>query len=184
MNDHRIIELYQERNESAIQETEKKYGKLCFGISKNILGDILDAEECVNDTYLSVWNAIPPAEPKNLMAFVAKIARNLSLKRLEYMRAQKRSGFEPVEISELAEILSDEDCATGYSEEDLGKIINDFLKEEKEDARNVFMRKYWFFDSVEEIAKRYSFSESKVKSMLFHTRNKLKKYLKDKGVHI
>ncbi len=184
MNDPKIIELYQSRDEAAIQETERKFGKLCFGISKNILGNRSDAEECVNDTYLSVWNSIPPAEPKSLMAYVAKIARNLSLKRLEYNRAQKRGGYEPIEISELAEVLSDEDMAEGYSEEALGELINFFLQTEKEDARNVFMRKYWFFDSVEEIAKRYGFSESKVKSMLFHTRSKLKKYLQEKGVHL
>ncbi len=184
MNDGNIIDLFFERNESAIRETEKKYGKLIFGISKNILGNTQDAEECTNDTYLGVWNAIPPARPISLMAFVAKVARNLSLKRLEYNRAEKRSAYELVSLSELEEILPDEEIPEDITEEELGKIISDFLMTEKEDARNVFMRKYWFFDSIEAISERYSFSESKVKSMLFHTRNRLKKYLKDRGIHV
>ncbi len=184
MDDHHIIALYVERDENAIRETEKKYGKLCMGISKNILHNIADAEECVNDTYLGVWNAIPPQKPKSLMAFVARIARNLSLKRLEYNMAAKRSCPEPIEFSELEEVLPDQAIAADCTEEDLGALLNDFLKSEKEDARNVFIRKYWYFDPIEEIAERFSFSESKVKSMLFHTRSRLKEFLKEKGVHI
>ncbi len=184
LEDNRIIELYFDRNEIAIAETKNKFGRLCFGISKNILGDESDAEECVNDTYLAVWNKIPPERPNSLMAFVAKIARNISLKRLERNSAQKRRAFEYVDISELEEVLADDESAAGVTEEEIGRHINDFLSMEKEAVRNVFMRKYWFFDSVEEIADRYSFSESKVKSILFHTRNKLRRYLKEKGVHI
>ncbi len=184
MEDCRIVALYEERNEAAIAETEKKFGRLCFRIANNILKDESDAAECVNDTYLGVWNAIPPARPHNLMAFVAKIARNISLGRLDYNRAQKRSALPYIEISELSEVLADDEVADHVSEEALGRVINDFLLTEKEDARNVFVRKYWFFDSVADIATRYDFSESRVKSMLFHTRNRLRKYLKTKGVHV
>ncbi len=184
VNDGNIIDLFFERNEQAIKETEKKYGKLIFGISKNILGNREDAEECTNDTYLGLWNAIPPSKPMSLMAFAAKIARNLSLKRLEYNKAEKRSAYELVSLSELEEFIPDEQIKDGISEEELGQIISDFLMTEKEDARNVFMRKYWFFDSIEAISERYSFSESKVKSMLFQTRNRLKKHLKDRGIHV
>ncbi len=181
MEDSRIIELYFDRNEEAIRATELKFSKLCHGISHNILGNTADAEECVNDTYLGVWNSIPPERPKNLKAYVARIARNLSLKRLEYNTADKRSGI-AVDFSELEGVLADHE--TAMREEDIGGLINDFLKQEKEDARNVFLRKYWFFDSVESIAARYGFSESKVKSTLFHTRARLRKYLESKGVYV
>ncbi len=185
MDDSKIIALYFERNETAIKETETKFGKLCFSISHNILKNRTDAEECVNDTYLGIWNAIPPERPKNFMAFISKIARNISLKRLEYNLAKKRACAEPIEFSELQEVLADESAFfEDHTEEDLGKLIGDFLKTEKESARNVFLRKYWFFDSIEDISKRYHFSESKVKSMLFQTRNKLRQYLINKGVTV
>ncbi len=181
MEDGKIIELYFDRNEEAIKQTQLRFGKLCHGIAHNILGNTADAEECENDTYLGVWNAIPPQKPKNLKAFVAKIARNLALGRLEYNTADKRSGI-AADFSELENVLADEE--TSMTEEDIGHLISEFLRGEREDARNVFMRKYWFFDSIEDIAKRYAFSESKVKSMLFHTRNKLRHYLKSKGVYV
>ncbi len=184
MEDQKIIALYFDRNENAIRETKKKYGKLCFRIAKHIVGNAEDAEECENDTYLAAWNAIPPASPKSLLAFVSKIARNLALKRYEYNTAEKRFAFEPIELSELSEVLPDESMAHDTTEEELGKIISDFLEGEKEEVRNVFIRKYWFFDPTREIAERYGFTETKVKSMLFHTRNKLKHHLKMKGVHL
>mgnify|MGYP003297994084 CR=1 FL=1 len=153
-------------------------------VSYNILNDIRDAEECVNDTYIGAWNAIPPTIPHNLTAFLCRITRNLSLKRLEAMTRQKRAQMTLVSFDELAEILPDENIAYGISDEELGKAISDFLRMEKESARNVFIRKYYFFDSVKEIAERYSFTESKVKNMLFYTRNKLRDYLIKEGVEI
>ncbi len=183
MDDNLIIELFFKRNENALSEIEKKYAPLCFKISNNILGNTHDAEEIVNDTYLALWNAIPPERPKNLVAFVASIARNLSLKRHEHRSAQKRSSVELVSLSELDEIIPDpswNDC----NEQGLGETISDFLRTEKLDSRNVFLRKYWYFDSIESIAERYSFSEAKVKSMLFHTRKRLKHYLKTQEVPI
>ncbi len=183
VHDRDIVELFLKRDEKAIEETEQKYSRLCFGISKNILSDESDAEECVNDTYLALWNSIPPKEPKSLMAYAAKVARNLSLKRLEYNCAKKRCA-DPVPLHELEDIIADEAAIADHTEEDLGTIINGFLLTQKEDVRNVFLRRYWFFDSIESIAERYSFSESKVKSMLFHTRHKLKIYLKDKGINL
>ena len=184
MDDPRIIQLYLARNEQAIKETDVKYGKLCHSIAYNILNNREDSEECVNDTYEGVWNAIPPTIPNNLMSFVCKIARNLSLKRLEFMKREKRSQAMLVSLEELEAILPDERYAPGVSDEDVGKRIGDFLHSQKEDVRNVFIRKYYFFDSVADIAKRYSFTESKVKNMLFHTRNKLKDYLIKEGVTI
>ena len=184
MDDLRIIEMYFERDEQAIKETDTKYGKLCHSIAYNILNNHEDSEECVNDTYIGVWNAIPPTRPNNFMAFVCRITRNLSLKRLENMTRQKRRPNPLVSLEELAEILPDESIADEYSDEDIGKKISSFLRNEKEDVRDVFIRKYYFFDSIGDIATRYGFTESKVKNMLYHTRNKLKEYLIKEGVEI
>ena len=184
MDDQQIIDLYFDRNEQAITETDVKYGKLCHSIAYNILSNREDSEECVNDTYIGVWNAIPPTRPNNFMAFVCRIARNLSLKRLEFLKREKRSADVLLSLDELAAVLPDERYAPDVSDEDVGRLISQFLRTQKEDVRNVFIRKYYFFDSVKEIAERYSFTESKVKNMLFYTRNKLKDYLIKEGVEI
>ena len=184
MDDLQIIELYFARDEQAIKETDSKYGKLCFRVAKNILFDDEDSEECVNDTFLTVWNKIPPTRPNNFKAFICKITRNLSLKKLELSNAGKRSANAVISLSEIEEILPDDRTAPGVEEEEIGKLISAFLWSEKEDTRNVFLCKYWFFDSISDIAKRYSFSESKVKSMLFHTRNRLREFLKKEGIEI
>jgi RNA polymerase sigma-70 factor (ECF subfamily) len=184
MDDVLIIELYFDRKEQAISETHEKYGRLCRGIAYNILNNDEDAEECVNDTYLGVWNAIPPTRPNNFMAFICKITRNLSLKRLEAQTRQKRSVALTVSFSELEEILPDDAIDASASDENVGRLISDFLRGEKADIRKVFVRRYYFFDSVSDIAKHYSFSESKVKNMLYRTRNKLKDYLIKEGVII
>lgn len=184
MDDLQIIELYFARNEQAIRETDVKYGKLCFGLANNILNNNEDSEECVNDTYLSVWNKIPPTRPNCFVAFICKIVRNLSMKKLDFRLAQKRNSNAVISFSELEEILPDNRINPNVSDEEIGHLISDFLEEEKEDARNAFIRRYWFFDSISDIAARYSFSESKVKSMLYHTRNKLREHLKEEGVEI
>ena len=184
MDDLRIIELYFERNELAIKETDAKYGKLCHGIAYNVLQNHEDSEECVNDTYIGVWNAIPPTRPNNFMSFVCKIARNLSLKRLEFINRKKRRAEVLLSLDELAAVLPDERYAPGVSDEDVGKLIGKFLRTQKEEVRNVFIRKYFFFDSIADIAERFGFSESKVKNMLFYTRNKLKDHLINEGVEI
>ena len=182
MDDLHIIALYFARDERAIRETDIKYGKLCHRIAYNILKNREDSEECVSDTYHGVWNAIPPERPQNLMAFVCRIARNLALKRMEAASRQKRSPAVLVSLEELAEILPDESADGGFPDESIGKLISDFLRNEKAEIRNVFIRKYYFLDSVEDIAKRFGFSESKVKNMLWRTRSKLKAYLTEQGV--
>lgn len=184
MDDLRIINLYFERNEQAITETSTKYGKLCHSIAYNILHNYEDSEECVNDTYIGMWNAIPPARPNNLTAFICRITRNLSLKRLEYLKREKRSADIVLSLDELTAVLADNQYAPDVSDEDIGKLISQFLRTQRDDVRNVFIRKYYFFDSVKEIAVRYSFTESKVKNMLFSTRNKLKDYLIKEGMEI
>ncbi len=182
MDDRRIIDLFFARDEAAIKETQTKYGKLCFKIARNILNNSEDAEECVNDTYLSLWNAIPPERPHSLLAFVIRIARNLSFKRLEYNTAEKRNPNCVISWSELEECIPDQSFKAELDESELGDLINSFLHGQKEDVRNVFVRRYYFGDDILDIAERYRFSESKVKSMLFATRNKLKTYLKENGV--
>lgn len=184
MDDLMIIELYFARDDQAIKETDIKYGKLCFSIANNILFNDEDSEECVNDTYLSVWNKIPPTRPNNFRAFICKIVRNLSMKKLEFNHALKRTQNVTVSYTELEEILPDTHTAPEWEYESLGKIISDFLRHEKEDARNVFIRKYYFFDSISDIAERYSFTESKVKNMLYHSRNKLRECLKKEGIEV
>ena len=184
MDDLSIIELYFERDEQAIRETDAKYGKLCHSISYNILNNREDSEECVSDTYVGIWNAIPPTRPKNFMAYVCKIARNLSLKRLEFMRREKRSADIMLSLDELESVLPDDRYAPGMSDEDVCKLISQFLRTQKADVRNIFIRKYFFFDSIGNIAERFGFTESKVKNMLFYTRNKLRDYLIQEGVEI
>lgn len=184
MDDVQIIELFFLRDERAIKETAEKYGKLCYRIAKNLLLNSEDVEECVNDTYLTVWNKIPPTHPNNLMAFICKITRVLSLKRLEQLRAAKRSALEIVSLSELEDILPDSRISPAVEDGEISKAISAFLRGEQEDVRNVFLRRYWFFDSIRDIAARYSFTESKVKAMLFHSRNRLRKYLKKEGIEV
>lgn len=182
MGDEQIVALFFERNEQAIAETDVKYGRLCFSIANNILNNNQDSAECVNDSYLCVWNKIPPTHPACFKAFLCKIVRNLSLKKFEFLNAGKRNPNMIVSLSELEDLVADKEVRTDFGEEELGKLISAFLKKEKEITRNVFIRKYFFFDSISEIAKRYSFTESKVKNMLYHSRNKLKEYLKEEGV--
>ena len=184
MDDSKIIDLYFERNEQAIKETEEKYGRLCYSIANHILNNHEDSEECVNDTYNGIWNAIPPARPTDFKAFLCKIVRNLSLKRLEFLNREKRSSEMTVSLEELAEVLPDDRYASDVADGEVGRLISEFLRGEKEETRNVFIRRYYFFDTVAEIATRYSFTKSKVKNMLFYTRNKLKAFLVKEGVEI
>lgn len=183
MDDEKIISLFFERDESAITELGGKYGGLCREISYNILKSRQDTEECVNDAYLKLWSVIPPTHPRSLKAYLCKTVRTLALMKLRHDKAQKRDRDREVSFSELEEILKDE-TASENENEALGEIINEFLGTLEPDARNIFMRKYWFFDSVKEIARRFGFSESKVKSSLMYSREKLRKMLIEKGVTI
>lgn len=184
MDDPSIIELYFGRDEQAIRETAAKYGGLCFRVANNILGCREDAEESVNDAYLAVWNAIPPAKPNSLRAFICKVVRNQSLKRLEYNTAKKRLSGALIPFAELEEMLMDGSPPPDVSAEELGKLIGIFLKTQSADARCVFVRRYWYFDKVSDIAKRYSFGESKVKVLLSRTRKRLKEFLIKEGYNI
>ena len=182
MEDIEIVEMYWDRNKQAISETAAKYGPMCFKISMNILENREDAEENVNDTYMTAWNVIPPERPSLLGAFVAKIVRNLSLKRLEFNTAQKRMPEAVVAFEELSEYLSgDKGIEQTFDSMELAESISQFLKEQSYEARLIFLRKYWFMDSNKEIAERYKVSVGSINASLFRTRKKLKKHLQEEG---
>ena len=183
MEDTEIIELFTARDETAIAGVKEKYGGICRSVAGSMLRDNEDAEECVSDVYMILWNSIPPA-PDNLKAYICRLTKNMCLKRIEYNSAQKRNGKAKVSLSELGEDLRGEDFAVRQSDMELGEIISRFLRSQKPEVRVVFLRRYWLTESVEEIAARFSFSKSKVKSMLFRTRNQLEKYLKKEGIDL
>ena len=184
MEDRAIIALYWKRAETAILETKKQYGRLLLSISRGILRNEEDAEECENDTYLRAWDTIPPKRPEKLSAFLAKITRNLSLDRYDEKHAEKRGGGEvPLLLDELAEVIADE-AAFPADTEDLSEVLNAFLGRLKPDARTIFLRRYWFGDSVQEISARSGFGESKIKMSLLRTRQNLKEVLEKEGYRI
>ena len=184
MEDSKIIELYWNRDESAIAQTKEKYEAYCFSIARNILHNQEDAEETVNDTYLATWNAIPPHHPLILSTFIGKICRNLSLNRWRSLSAEKRGGGQiAVSIDELEECIPDErNLRESLEAEIIAESINDFLAELKESERKVFVCRYWYFDSIDVIAKRFGFTESKTKMMLKRTRDRLRDYLIKEGL--
>ncbi len=186
MDDLKIIDLLENRDQSALEVLSEKYGAYCMKISNNILCDCADSEENVNDTYMQVWNSIPPQKPQNLMAFIGRLTRNLALNKLKAKNAEKRNptgGF--LSLSELDECTpADVSVENEADIKHLSRHISDFLYTQKEDARNVFVRRYFYCDSIEDIADRFSYSPSKVKSMLMRTREKLKAYLHKEGYSI
>lgn len=183
MNDNEIIDLYWQRNDQAIKETSDKYGTYCLKISLNILKDLSDSEENVNDTYMQAWSSIPPHWPDSLKAFLAKIARNLALNKYKAAHAQKRC------VSEFALSLDELDICTPSKitvEDEVGiaqlsKCINDFLYRQSTDVRRVFVCRYFYCDSIEDIAVRFGYSHSKIKSMLMRTRARLRIHLEKEG---
>lgn len=177
MEDYQIITLYNARDSTAIHETNVKYGKLCYKVADGILHCKEDNEECVNDTYLTAWNNIPPDKPVYLSAYICRITRNLSLKKYEYIHAKKRNPAFNSSLSELAEIQSNIDAFEKVENKDLGREISCFLRTLPATERNIFIRKYVLFHTVKYIAADFSFSQSKIKSMLAVTRRKLKEHL-------
>lgn len=184
MEDLEIVELYWQRNEEAIKETSKKYGNYCYTIANNILYNNEDAQECVNDTYLGAWNAIPPHHPNVLSTFLGKITRRLSLNKWREKNAIKRgNGEAALSFDELEECIpSNSSIKEELALKELSEAINIFLETLKVDERKVFVCRYFYFDSIDEIAFRFSFTPSKVKMMLKRTRDRLKDYLIGKGV--
>ena len=179
MNDKDIIELFLERNESAISETDRKFRQYCRKTAQNILGNESDAEEAVNEAYLGLWNSIPPHIPENLAAYLGRITRNISLKILRSRKTMKHGGGEAeLVFDELEEcVKSPQNIEKDIEMSELGGFINKFLEQLPDTERRVFMCRYWYFDSISDISQRFGFSQSKVKSMLMRTRKKLRKML-------
>ncbi len=185
MEDNRIIELFFARSEQAIDELDRKYGKLCRQLSYNILKDQRDAEECVNDAYLGVWNAIPPARPDPLRAYVCKVVRNLSLKLYDRKRAVKRNSEYDVALQELEACLAaPEPAEAELNAKELSRMIESFLDALSEENRVIFLRRYWFADPYAEIAERVGVSEHNVSMRLVRLRKQLRKYLAEREVYV
>ena len=183
MDDRAIIELYNQRNEEAISETQRKYGRYCHYIAYNILHSDEDSEECVNDSYLKVWNSIPPHCPERFPSYIGKITRNTALDRYEQMRTQKRAGAHTeLVLDELAEALP------AYDGEDMSETlalrdaINSFLASLPKRTRIIFMRRYWYLSSIADIAQDLGMSESNIKVTLMRTRVKFKEHLDLRGI--
>ena len=183
MTDEKIIELLFERSERGIRALEEKYGRVLYTVAYNILNNRQDAEECVNDAYLGAWNAIPPARPEALLAFVCRIVRNLSLKRYEQNTAEKRNSHFDVAMEELDSCLASTATVEGEIEErELGATIEAFLDSLSKENRVIFLRRYWFSDAYADIARRVGLTEKNVSVRLTRIRKQLREYLSEREV--
>lgn len=183
MTDSEIIELYMQRDERAIAETQKLYGNYCEKIARNILGNYQDAQECVNDTYLKAWDSIPPHKPRIFAAFLAKIARNTALSMYRRTHADKRgSGTVPLILDELGDIIADgTDVSQNFDDRELIAAINRFLDELPEKNRKAFILRFVCCESVRGIARQMGFSENNISVTLNRTKKLLKQHLKKEG---
>lgn len=179
MNDLQIVDLYWQRNSDAIGCTEQKYGNYCLSIARNILSNFLDAEECVNDTWVGAWNSMPDNRPGNLRVFLGTITRRLACSRLRMECAQKRgNGQIPLVLDELDACLpTAPSVAQVFEAKQLEKAINDFLHTLPEQDCNIFLRRYWYAESIDQIARRYDLLPNTVKSSLYRSRRKLRAHL-------
>ena len=184
MDDHQIIELFFKRAEEAIGAVTDKYGRLIRSVAYNILRDENDSEECVNDTYMALWDSIPPQRPDSLISYACKIARNVSIKRLRYRTAEKRNSFYDVALDELEDCFKGtQDIQSEAEEKDLTAAVNRFLTQAKETDRILFMKRYWFCMEVDEISKETGLSKNHINVRLHRTREKLKTYLMKENLY-
>lgn len=183
MEDKKIIKLLFARAENAITELAAKFGRQLQRIAVNILGNSQDAEECTNDTYLALWNAIPPVSPDPLAPYVYRTGRNTALKRLHRDTAKKRDSRYDVSLEELNECLPGETTEQTVDARELGRILDRFLDTKSKESRYIFVRRYWFGDSVTDIAKDMKLKENAVYVRLSRIRSSLKEYLKKEGYH-
>jgi RNA polymerase sigma-70 factor (ECF subfamily) len=183
MDDSKIVQLYWDRDERAIPTTADKYGGYCTAIAKNILGNREDAEECVNDTYLNAWNSMPPHRPSVLSTYLGKITRNLSYNRYKHITADKRGGGElPAVLDELADCVSSkENLEQELDRQELVRAIDAFLDTLPRDKRSIFLCRYWYTDSISEIADRHGMTAGTVSMTLNRLRGKLHDYLMERG---
>ena len=183
MKDHEIIALFFERSERAITELINKYGVAIKNVASNILKDVQDAEEAANDTYLTVWNRIPPTRPKYLGAYSCRIARNLSLKRFYANTAEKRNSYYDVALDELEETIPElSTVESTYDAKELTGYLNQFLNDLSKEDRYLFMRRYWYGDKVSDIAENLNITPHKASVRLFRLRQKLQELLKKEGM--
>ena len=185
MLDSTIIGLFYSRSERAIPELDKKYGAACHRTANNILGNLQDAEECVNDAYLGVWNSIPPQDPEPLSTYVLRIVRNISIRRVQYNRAEKRTGNYQECYEELKECIADTTTPeTVYHARELTCYIEEFLDSLSRTNRLLFVRRYWYLDSIKGLASATGINEGAVRTRLSRMRQELKKQLQEKGVMV
>ena len=180
MDDVKLVQLYFERSEDAVNETAKQYGKLCYSVAYGILSSHEDAEECVNSAYMRTWESIPPQKPKNFSAYLCKIVRNLALDCLDRLKSEKRGGKDI--MAELSDAIPD---TTGDAESDAVAIrsaLNGFLRRLPTRERKIFLGRYWYCQSIRSLAKAYGESEGNVKIVLHRTRLSLKAYLETEGI--
>lgn len=184
MDDRRIVELFLERSEEAILETDIKYGRYCHKIAFNVLGNDEDSEECVNDAYMRAWGSIPPNEPDSMASYIGRITRNLALDKLRQKQSDKRGNGEvPVVLDELAECVSGHDeLERRQDSAEIAAAIDSFLDELNSVERGVFLRRYWMMEPIADVANRYDISVSKTTTMLFRLRNRLKKHFMKEGI--
>ena len=184
MNDPQIIALFWDRNEDAIRETDTAYGRRLYVLSDRILHSGQDAQECVSDTYMKTWETIPPQRPSYFFAYLAKLCRNFSLARLQWYSAAKRNAEVVTLTKEREECIPDSTLELKLEGEEIGRLLNAFLEGLSTDNRLIFLRRYWYADSVHEIADRYGITESKVKTQLHRTRKRLKLFLEKEGIRV
>ncbi len=184
ISEKEVIDRLFSRDNDVLNTLKEKFGKLIKSISMNILSDYHEAEECENDTYMKIWNNIPPDRPDNLISYIAKIARNISIDRLRYKLRGKRKGSVDALLSELDECIPATDDTAQSADDTLKKSINSFLSALKERDRIIFMKRYFCCESIKDIAKSQGISESNVTTILNRTRNKLKIHLQNDGIAV
>ena len=184
MDDSRIIELFFARNEDAIKHTDDAYGRRLFHLADNIVHNDQDAEESVNDTYMKAWDTIPPQRPEHFFAYIAKICRNFALKRIDWQKAKKRNAEVVTLTQEMENCIPDTYRDMEADERELGRILDAFLRTLTPENQMVFLRRYWYVDTIAEIAVRYGISESAVQMRLNRTRSKLAMYLAKEGIKV
>ena len=185
MDDQQIIQLYWDRHEQAIDETRSKYGHFLYSVAHNILRDDGDSEESVNDTYLGAWNTIPPKNPDSLRSYVCRITRNLAIKKYHKNTAEKRNSYYDVALDELEDCLASPSTVENELDANrLAELFDDFLDGLDKENRVMFVRRYWFSESISDIAARFGMNEHAVSARLLRIREKLRRYLSEKGVTI
>jgi len=184
VEDSKLIELYFARNEDAIRHTDATYGRTLFALADNIVRNDQDAEESVNDTYLRAWDTIPPQKPKHFFAYLATICRHFALDKLDWKSAAKRRGEVVSLTQEMETCIPDNAAALNMDRKELGRLLDTFLRTLTPENRMVFLRRYWYMDTVSEIAARYSITESAVSMRLSRTRSRLQAYLEKEGIRV